>query len=293
MIRVSILRKHYAWHIAFAVAVLVFGTSIAAFAASTPIPLTWQKLRENALLKKQITLEAKHLPLSTLLAQVSEQSGVNIALSPNSSLSQKLVTARISQMNLFDFMGAIGRTYNAAWSKAGGAFILTPKDDDAIAEGISQMGTPAFFQYKDQLLPADAQKMPEDKDIKAHNALYQKVLLAVDRKTLASDRGLPLHALPPTLVDALKSQFQKANAASLLLKHSAYKEISEDDIVRIIGKPDPALEYLGDLLNGNIPYPLYDKVITLEVLTPDKKSIFNGSLYWMLLGKWLPPKLVE
>jgi len=290
MIRISILKNHHASQIALIVAALLCGTSMIAFAASPVIPLTWQNLKENAALGKQITLEAKHLPLGTLLTQVSEQSGVNISLSPNSPLSQKLVTARISEMNLYDFMGAIGRTYNASWSKTSdGAFVLTSKEDDDIEEGISQMGTPAFFRYRDWLLSSDAQKMPGDNDIKTRNALYQKVLLAVDQKALASDKGVPLQSLPPTLVDALQNQFKKANAVHLLLQYSAYKKISEDNIVRITIKQDPALKNPAAWLNGNIPSPLYDKVITIELLTPDKKKV-NGTSTWSLLGKWVPLK---
>jgi hypothetical protein len=293
LMRTLILKNSHAWQITLAIIMLLFGTSIVAFATSPTVPLTWQNLKEDALLGKQITLDAKHLPLGTLLTLASEQSGVNISLPPNSPLSQKLVTARISAMNLYDFMDAIGRTYNASWSKINdGAFILIPKNDTAIEKGISELGTEVFYRYRDRVFPPDAEKMLGDNDIKIRNDLYQKVLLAADPKALASDKGVPLSSLPPTLVDSLEYQFKKANAVHLLLEYPAYKKISEDDIVRIIVKQDPALEDPHAWLNGHIPDPLYDKVITIELLTPDLKQV-NGTSIWQLLGKWIPPKPVE
>ena len=106
--RTSISQSYHVWHFTLILAALIFGASTVAFADTTPLPLTWQNLKNDVSLGKQITLEAKHLPLGILLMQVSEQSGVKISLSPNSNLSLKLVTARISQMNLYNFMDAIG-----------------------------------------------------------------------------------------------------------------------------------------------------------------------------------------
>lgn len=275
-----------AWSFVLSIAVLLCVTPKVISAANPTTALHWQDLKEDALLAKQITLEAKHLPLGTLLEQASEQSGVNISLSPNTPLSQKLVTARISRMDLYDFMGAIGRTYNAFWSKAeNGSFLLTPKDDSSVEEGISQIGNPVFFRYRDRLSPPDSLKMSGDNDIKTRNAIYQKVLLSVDQKALTSDKGVPLHLLPFALAEALQNQYKKANAVGLLLKYPAYKKISGDDLVRLTVKQDPALEDPHAWLNGNIPDPLYDKVITIEVLKPDKKTIQKGSLSWTILGK--------
>jgi len=135
--------------------------------------------------------------------------------------------------------------------------------------------------------------MPGNNDIKTRIALYQKVLLSTDSKALQSEKGVPLHSLPPELVDALKSQYQKANAVNLLLKYSAYKEISDDDIVRITLKQDTALADSNAALGENISQPLNDKIITIEVLGPDKKQVLNAASPWSLLGRWIPSNLQE
>ena len=135
------------------------------------------------------------------------------------------------------------------------------------------MGAPLFFRYRDRWLPPEAQKAPGENDIKIRNALYQKVLLLGDQKALKSDKGIPLSSLPPTLADALEHQFKKANAVNFLLKYSAYKVISENDIIRIIIKQDPNPVDIDAWLSSNMGSPLFEKIVTIELLTPDKKLI--------------------
>jgi hypothetical protein len=267
---------------------LLFIMPIVAFPADAITPLTWQNLKTNAALGKQITLDAKHLPLSDLLAQAGKQGGVTLTLSSHSPLAQKLVTARISHMNLYDFMGAIGRTYNADWSKTGAdEFTLTPKTADPIAEGIAQLGMPAFYRDRDDVASSVAAKIPGENNIKTRNDLYRKVLLAEGFQALRSEKGVPVNSLPPELATSLKKQYMQVDAVPLLMEYAAYKSITDKNVVRIKIEQDP------QRLPLYKRYPLDDKVITIDVLQPNLLPIPGAEMHWLISGQGIEFRLRE
>lgn len=243
-------------------------------------PLAWQQLKGEAALDKKVSLEAKRQNLPEVLAAVGRQTGTTLSVAPEGGLDKKLVTARIDAMNLYDFMGALARTYVAEWHRtnAGGYALSLQNLDDAAAKK-AQVGTPLFFQYRTRVQPFTGEITQR------RGRIYQQVLDEVNRGDLESKQGVSVSELDPETLAALRAEYEAAHADSILPTYALYeKAMLRGSVIRIIKKTTASEQATGlNEMNGKPIQgennPFFAGSTTVELLDENGESSNTNPAY--------------
>ncbi len=194
--------------------------------APVVIDLTAAKeLEAQAPLQAPISLEVKRRPLSVVLTQASQQSGV--ALSQTGDASEVLVTARVEKMPLHELMGALARLSGAMWQKSATGFELQAQPLEPWQKLLLRSGKGDFEGYG-----AESQFTPEE--LQPLSDLEQAIVDEIgDQQT---PEGVPISLLSEDLQAQLKQTIQVAAANSLVVAfRKAYVFASSEALLHFSG----------------------------------------------------------
>ncbi len=94
----------------------------------------------------KVTLEARRLPLSEVLAAISRQSKTALAIAPDAFAKEPRVTMAVSQMPLREWMESLATLYDARWEATGvAAFRLQSAGYSENQKGVRHMGS--WYEY--------------------------------------------------------------------------------------------------------------------------------------------------
>lgn len=117
----------------------------AAAAPAEPPPLD---LKQETALSVKVSFEVKRQPLSELLANLSQQSGIKLSGGEGSPVATARVTARVKEMQLSGVMSAFERLYGVSWTKGGDkAYTMNPSRESELDARLRQLGDMGWFRY--------------------------------------------------------------------------------------------------------------------------------------------------
>ena len=103
-------------------------------------------LAKDTALNSTISLEVKEMGLRELLSTIQQQSDVKIELSPEFSTEQR-VTARASELPLYEVMSALSELYGVGWVKTtAGTYQMQARLSPVRAAAL-RVGDPSWFNY--------------------------------------------------------------------------------------------------------------------------------------------------
>lgn len=161
----------------------------------------------------KVTLEARHLPLSQVLAEVKKQTGANLTIAAGTFAHEPKLTLSVTTMPLRECMESLAKLYDVVWQAAGAnAFELRLSGLSEDEKALRHMGS----AYNYWAWPFDDGRRPE----------YLPPRAAPDWKALVDDNldlnaitttGVPLADAPTELQQATRTEIEHKVAADLLL----------------------------------------------------------------------------
>lgn len=240
--------------------------------------LSWQALQKQTELATPVSIEAIRRELSALVQEAGGQANVELTLSPELVKANKLVTLRTNEMPLYDFMAALGRTYNAQWHEKGANSyelrLLPGSEADAM---LAQVGTPLFYRYRDSVNPGKQQRSMQ------RGALYDQIVGELGQQNLSTKGGVPVASLSDETRELLRREYEKENALSLLMRQREYvKAIAPNTVLRLrstqreLPRALQQVELSEELKTNRM-------ILSLEILDERKHSLSTPApLHWVV-----------
>ena len=155
-----------------------------------PVP----ELQDVTALQAKVSLEARQMPLSDLLAELKKQSGVAFAVADAFPASQTLLTLRLNQTPLASLMGSLSRIYGVRWNEENGVWMLRASDKDALHLAVARtVGADGYLMPEKQLRRAQEQA-----------DLVAEIYDSVEPEAWQAPDGVPLNKLPAELQQRLR-----------------------------------------------------------------------------------------
>ncbi len=159
----------------------------------------------------KVTLEARRLPLSQVLAEVKKQAGANLTMGEGTFAREPKLTLSVTEMPLREWMESLGALYDVVWQEAGpNTFALHPSEHSEKEKVLRHIGTsynfwnwPAFDGHRPEYLPG---RGPDWKALVDHN---------LDLKAITTT-GVPLADAPAELQQAVHAVIEQDVAKDLL-----------------------------------------------------------------------------
>ena len=168
-----------------------------------------QQWRDDARLTAKITLQAKRMPLSEVLAALSQQSGITL----NGGATTKRVTLSVHDMELREAMVALEDLYQADWQAQGEkGYLLHQREMLPWQRNLAQLGNiDDWGYYRTRWSRSFAP--PYLTTTYAYD--WQELLDSLDRQALESPEGVPFSSLPPEMQSEIR------RVTSWEIKHQA------------------------------------------------------------------------
>lgn len=157
-----------------------------------------------------ISLEAKRVPLSELLVQLQQQSGVQLIMGKDRVPdSAQKVTARVDKMPLSRFMAILTRLYGVQWTKSEDkSYILQNSDQGELHRKLIKIGDPREYLSNTELFYRSQRQQERD-------AITNAVVQQLGLTALQTTEGVPLSQLSPALQKQLRYVLQQPEIESL------------------------------------------------------------------------------
>ena len=203
---------------------------------STPakaMKLETANLDQEPALATAISLEAKRLPLSELLAAVAKKSGVSLKVAAGAAVQGAVFTGYIQDMPLRSLMSTLSRLYGVIWTKSGEQqFTMHDSEHGELYVKLLQRG--------DLYVPRTMQEARQEiqQRQRAVRGLVQEILNTVGMPALHSREGVPFSALPPLLQSSLRRSMEEGAAGSLIGPYISTFELNQECVLQLV-IPDP------------------------------------------------------
>jgi len=174
----------------------------------------------------KLTLEARRLPLSQVLAAVKQQTGAELTVAEGTFAREPKMTMAVSEMPLREWMESLAKLYDVKWQAAGPkSFQMKPSQISQGERGVRHMGSwfnawawPFEDEKRPKYLPPRV--VPDWKGLVDNNLDLQAI----------TTTGVPLAGAPAELQQAVRDSVQREVALRLLyeslLLNAAHEPLS-------------------------------------------------------------------
>ena len=164
-------------------------------------------LQKDIALQATISLEARRMPLSELLAAAQKQSGIILKAAADSPATRALMTARLKDVTLASLMTSLSRIYDVRWTKEGGGYTMHGSDKDALSYRLIR------YQGLDASGFQDREAANREDD-----ALAEEIVNSLDREAWKTPEGVPVTELPEDVQDRLRGRFEPDGIKAVILQ---------------------------------------------------------------------------
>lgn len=189
-------------------------------AVSKAAPISPQPvdLKGETTLTVKVSFEAVRRPLSDLLLDLSQQSGVKLTASAGSLATARVVTARVREMPLSDVLSAFSRLYGVTWTKAGDRqYAMNASGRSELDLRVSQLGNLAWFRHWRE---HNRNSAPKHLKIAMPVDWPAEILPHVDIKALRASTGVPISSLPEKIQQGLRRVKEEQWAEQIIRAYS-------------------------------------------------------------------------
>ncbi len=182
-------------------------------------------------LATQVSLEAKEQSLPDVLASLQQKIGIKLQLSPNSTLTQKKVTAWIREMPLSEMMIALSHLYGGDWSKQNDGYQMRDDTRSLAQRELLSVGSLQWFRYWQE--PVRRRVAPQRLTFDEPTDWEGEFLNAGLSESLESPQGLAFSSLPKELQTQLRAEVQTQVGLALVRDYSKREVFSQDPLVEV------------------------------------------------------------
>lgn len=195
-------------------------------------------LRAEVALKSNVSFEVKQRPLRDLLADLQQQSGIQLNLAPDPKLEAALVTARVKELPLSTVMESLGQLYGTSWTKDSDNKYQMASNLSPIDASIASLGDLRWFRY--WRAPARNQAAPKDLNLEELADWTDEIFNDIPRAALLAKGEVPLTVLSPDLRLRLRHQMEDQVAIKLLrtLKGISTQQLKQGSLTVVISEPE-------------------------------------------------------
>ncbi len=206
--------------------------------------LRQEELQREVSLARPVTFEVKEATVSDLLAQMQDQGGVTLKISPH-LLSRQRVTARVSTLPLYRAMNALSRLYGVGWAKAPDGSYSVQSDLSPVRAQALQIGAPEWFSYWRSR--AIRQEFAPPRLILDERVDWEGEFLkaGVDEAALRAPNGVAVSVLPAELQSLIRRAVEETYALRLMrdfddafARPEALLEGHEEDVMVRVRPPE-------------------------------------------------------
>lgn len=155
-------------------------------------------------LQKEISLEAKRLPLREIVAQLQKQSGVSLSLGADAP-ADKTLTALVTKMPLATFLETLSRVYGVSWEKVGDAYQMRGNQRGELHLQLLQVGDP--YRYRFRFMFYNRTDREQNRV-----ALGRAVVKQVGLEALKTPQGVAFESLAKPLQERVKYAIEESAA---------------------------------------------------------------------------------
>ena len=225
--------------------------------------LTATELEDQARLQTPISFEIKRRPLSSVLADVTKQSGIALSQTPN--VPAILVTARIEKMPLSGLMAALGRLCGASWHQSATGYELQEQPMEPWQKLLLQSGQ-GDFQSKNTISQFDPDFAQSLRDL-------EQAIVDESGDEAGQPEGAPVSALSDDVQTQLKQRVQNTAASALVRAYTnAFVFGSPEGMLHLIPPHHATVAWRVQLLGADNVYTLAVADVRLPPIKEDANT---------------------
>lgn len=197
--------------------------------AVLPAPgLGGAQLEAEIPLQTKISVEAKRRPLGDLLAEVAKKGDIKLIVGEGVPAKTTLVTTRVNEMPLGNFMGALGRLYDVYWTKRSpNQYTLHAGEKNLLQTSLMQLGAGGSFSPYVNWYLTYAQEQE-------YGELEQQIVAELLEQGNEKSEGVSLSVLPEDLQLRLRQAVEEIFANRIISKYQQVsKFITDQSVMRL------------------------------------------------------------